>query len=303
MTQTSSSFEGSFRDLFSWLKPGVKVHWMDPAIHDYEKDERDEADSRVFEVIRIGGNGRVEHDDDIVLISGDSEAEVLPFELVPCGDVRYRKADWPLNQNLLGRRGYPACAENDTPSVFVPVPAGSAAEYDYIRLRWPVSQDWFGEEGVLENDHGDVFVPASVMDNREKNRGVVRRAVKRSLKKFLTDPVKARLVWEEIDKMVADTVCDQIKETLASHEMTYIDHFCVEPQDSIVVMDGMTLDCIRITRTGNIRLTLSGDDYDKEIELQEAGVPALGEILDFVLRVAARIDNGELDPDETKGLS
>lgn len=58
----------------SWLKVGTRCRWHDPAIEDYQPEERQAILDRVFTITRIRG--------EIVLVSdGTTEAEVLAHEL------------------------------------------------------------------------------------------------------------------------------------------------------------------------------------------------------------------------------
>ena len=70
---------------YAWIRPGVKCHWIDPCIKDFAPEERENQLNMVFEIVNINRkDDRVNEDDDIVLISnGNSEAEVLPSELIP----------------------------------------------------------------------------------------------------------------------------------------------------------------------------------------------------------------------------
>lgn len=57
------------------FKIGDKVKWNDPAIHDYDPEDREEQLNRVYEVVDKYG--------DIILIADDfSETEVLAHELI-----------------------------------------------------------------------------------------------------------------------------------------------------------------------------------------------------------------------------
>lgn len=82
---------------FSFIRPGARVRWMDPAAEDYGSEKKMHLDS-VYEVVAIGGDSsaksRVENDDDVVLVHeiGGGEAEVLPKELLP-EDERSRDED------------------------------------------------------------------------------------------------------------------------------------------------------------------------------------------------------------------
>jgi hypothetical protein len=74
-----TAIEAKFEDIEKF-KVGAKVRWIDPAIDDYDKDEREEALARVFTIAKCP---EVIDLDSIILISdGYTEAEVPPMELV-----------------------------------------------------------------------------------------------------------------------------------------------------------------------------------------------------------------------------
>lgn len=71
---------------YDFIRVGAKVHWNDPAINDYDPEEREEQLNTEWVVDAILGRDEdeVTSDDDIVLISSEySEAEVYPSELEP----------------------------------------------------------------------------------------------------------------------------------------------------------------------------------------------------------------------------
>ena len=57
---------------------GDIVRWDDPAINDYQEDEREGALKREFEIIDIFGEGE---DTTILISDGYTEVEVYPWEL------------------------------------------------------------------------------------------------------------------------------------------------------------------------------------------------------------------------------
>ena len=73
-------------DDFSWIKPGAKCRWNDPAIDDYQPEDRQAVLDRIFEIALVP---QIEDDDDwsdaiitIEEVGGGSEAEVYAHELV-----------------------------------------------------------------------------------------------------------------------------------------------------------------------------------------------------------------------------
>ena len=73
-------------DDFSWIKPGAKCRWNDPAIDDYQPEDRQAVLDRIFEIALVP---QIEDDDDwsdaiitIAEVGGGSEAEVYAHELV-----------------------------------------------------------------------------------------------------------------------------------------------------------------------------------------------------------------------------
>lgn len=61
------------------LKIGTKVKWHDPAIEDYDVEDREEVLNRVFEI--IDAPDEIEEDSIILISDGFTEAEVYPGEL------------------------------------------------------------------------------------------------------------------------------------------------------------------------------------------------------------------------------
>ena len=73
-------------DKYDIIRVGAKVRWNDPAIHDYDPEEREEQLNTEWVVDAILGldEDEVTSDSDIILISSEySEAEVYPSELEP----------------------------------------------------------------------------------------------------------------------------------------------------------------------------------------------------------------------------
>lgn len=73
-------------DKYDFIRVGAKVRWNDPAIHDYDPEEREEQLNTEWVVDAILGldEDEVTSDSDIILISSEySEAEVYPSELEP----------------------------------------------------------------------------------------------------------------------------------------------------------------------------------------------------------------------------
>ena len=60
--------------VFPYYQKGDKVYWDDPAIYNYDKEERENAFKRIFVIVGINGH--------IITISdGHTEAEVMAIEL------------------------------------------------------------------------------------------------------------------------------------------------------------------------------------------------------------------------------
>lgn len=73
---------------FSFIRPGAKVRWNDPAIEDFDPGERKTQLGRVFSVVTLNGRESFSQDeiedDDIVLLSDrHGDVEALPTELEP----------------------------------------------------------------------------------------------------------------------------------------------------------------------------------------------------------------------------
>lgn len=72
---------------FDFIKVGAKVRWEDPAINDYDENERKEQEDMVWTVYLIDGsskNTKVTRDSIILIVSSyGSEAQVFPCELTP----------------------------------------------------------------------------------------------------------------------------------------------------------------------------------------------------------------------------
>ena len=66
-------------DFTSKVKVGAKVKWNDPAINDYEPEERTEALKREFEIFKVPENLTV--NDSVWISDGHTEAEVPIWEL------------------------------------------------------------------------------------------------------------------------------------------------------------------------------------------------------------------------------
>lgn len=70
---------------FDFIKVDAKVRWEDPAINDYDENERKELENMVWTVCMIDGSSENTEvtSDSIILIANSygSEAEVFPCEL------------------------------------------------------------------------------------------------------------------------------------------------------------------------------------------------------------------------------
>ena len=83
LQELSSCIEMKFRDIEK-LAVGKKVRWIDPAIEDYDEDDRQEQLDRIFTIYECPEV--IERDSIIGISDGTSEADVLPMELVVLPD-------------------------------------------------------------------------------------------------------------------------------------------------------------------------------------------------------------------------
>jgi len=79
LQEVSICLEMKFKDI-EQLTAGKQVRWIDPEIEDYDEDERQEMLDRVFTIVQCPEV--IEQDSVILIANEETEAEVLPMELV-----------------------------------------------------------------------------------------------------------------------------------------------------------------------------------------------------------------------------
>ena len=79
LQELATCLEKKFNDI-EQLTAGKHVRWIDPEIEDYDEDERQDILDRVFTIVQCPEV--IERDSVILIANEETEAEVLPMELV-----------------------------------------------------------------------------------------------------------------------------------------------------------------------------------------------------------------------------
>ena len=67
---------------YSKMTNGTAVRWIDPAIEDYDEEDREDVLARVFTIYNCPPSDEIENDTVITIANEETEAEVYAYELV-----------------------------------------------------------------------------------------------------------------------------------------------------------------------------------------------------------------------------